>query len=215
MHRTNKATLPTSDTAPRASSRKRIVACSLELFSARGFNGVSMSDIARASGVTKAALYHHFADKEALFLEALQARTTRLATEVERIVSTDDDLESVLRRVAEYLLDEGLGSYRQLLSDLLTAVGEDRRAAHMQASRNVVLGIVPRLREEQRLGRIAGDVDLDLAVPLFFSMIGGQVRRLALAPRDAATSVSNRDLAALIVRIWLHGARLPATPLPE
>ena len=37
------------------------------LFSARGFDGVSMDDIARDAGVNKAMIYYHFADKLALY----------------------------------------------------------------------------------------------------------------------------------------------------
>jgi len=36
-------------------------------FSSRGFDGVSMDDIARAAGVNKAMIYYHFADKLALY----------------------------------------------------------------------------------------------------------------------------------------------------
>ena len=36
-------------------------------FSARGFDGVSMDDIARGAGVNKAMIYYHFADKLALY----------------------------------------------------------------------------------------------------------------------------------------------------
>ena len=37
------------------------------LFSARGFDGVSVDDIARDAGVNKAMIYYHFADKLALY----------------------------------------------------------------------------------------------------------------------------------------------------
>lgn len=38
------------------------------LFVAQGYAGTSMSDLARAVGIQKASLYHHFASKEALFI---------------------------------------------------------------------------------------------------------------------------------------------------
>ena len=37
------------------------------LFSASGFDGVSVDDIARDAGVNKAMIYYHFADKLALY----------------------------------------------------------------------------------------------------------------------------------------------------
>lgn len=56
-----------------ASTRRRILDASLELFSERGFHGVTIHDIAVRVGVTDGALYRHFASKrellKALFVE--------------------------------------------------------------------------------------------------------------------------------------------------
>lgn len=48
--------------------RDRILAACLPLFAASGFSGVSMRDVATAVGVTPAALYYHFPDKDQLYL---------------------------------------------------------------------------------------------------------------------------------------------------
>lgn len=58
---------------PPAAGRDRILAASLPLFAAEGFHGVSIRDVAAAVGVTPAALYYHFPDKEQLY-QALIAR---------------------------------------------------------------------------------------------------------------------------------------------
>lgn len=50
--------------------RSDILAAAHDAFNARGFAGTRMDDIARAAGISKAALYLQFASKEALF-EAL------------------------------------------------------------------------------------------------------------------------------------------------
>ena len=42
----------------------------IELFALRGFDGVSVRDVARAVGVTMPTLYHHFGDKRRLYLES-------------------------------------------------------------------------------------------------------------------------------------------------
>lgn len=43
----------------------------MDLFTARGYHGVSMDDIGTAAGVTGPALYHHFAGKEAMLAAAI------------------------------------------------------------------------------------------------------------------------------------------------
>src|SRR5206468_9966375 len=49
----------------------------LRLFSARGYLNVSVDDIARAAGVTKGAVYHHFAGKEELLFAAVDLHFQR------------------------------------------------------------------------------------------------------------------------------------------
>ncbi|MCB0152930.1 MAG: helix-turn-helix transcriptional regulator, partial [Caldilineaceae bacterium] len=53
-------------------SRAAILAAAQRLFVERGYRGISMREIAEAVGMTKAALYYHFRDKEQLFVALLQ-----------------------------------------------------------------------------------------------------------------------------------------------
>ena len=53
-------------------TRRAIFAAAADLFSRRGFDGVSVDDIARAAGVNKAMIYYHFADKLALYREIVR-----------------------------------------------------------------------------------------------------------------------------------------------
>jgi AcrR family transcriptional regulator len=46
----------------------QILAEACRLFAARGFHGTSIRDIAKSAGMTNAGLYHHFIDKNDLFL---------------------------------------------------------------------------------------------------------------------------------------------------
>ncbi len=53
-------------------SRTAILDAALELFSHRGYGATSMRDIAGTAGVSTGSVYHHFADKEAIFLALLE-----------------------------------------------------------------------------------------------------------------------------------------------
>ena len=48
-------------------TKERILLTALELFSRQGYEAVSVSDIAGALGMTKGALYRHYASKRAIF----------------------------------------------------------------------------------------------------------------------------------------------------
>ena len=58
----------------RPRSRKahnKVLDSAIELFAVRGIDGTSMDAIAEASGVSKATIYKHWADKDALCLEVM------------------------------------------------------------------------------------------------------------------------------------------------
>jgi AcrR family transcriptional regulator len=77
------------------SERKRIiVAQALELFADRGFHGVSVDEIASASGITKPVLYDHFSSKQDLYIQV--SREIR-----ERLLATGRDVIQPPRSLAE------------------------------------------------------------------------------------------------------------------
>jgi AcrR family transcriptional regulator len=48
-------------------TRRLLVSVACDLFTEHGYAGTSVADITQRAGVTRGALYHHFAGKEALF----------------------------------------------------------------------------------------------------------------------------------------------------
>ena len=51
------------------STKENIFDCALSLFSERGFNGVSIRDIAKAVGINESSIYNHFSGKAAIIEE--------------------------------------------------------------------------------------------------------------------------------------------------
>ena len=71
-------------------TNEAVFAAAAHAFSARGFDGVSVDDIARAAGVNKAMIYYHFADKLTLYrsivsegLLAMSETVSAIATSAE------------------------------------------------------------------------------------------------------------------------------------
>jgi TetR/AcrR family transcriptional regulator len=78
--------MPVRKTAAATTTRDSVFDAAATLFSSRGFDGVSMDDIARAAEVNKAMIYYHFADKLALYrgvvcdgLESMSHTATAIA----------------------------------------------------------------------------------------------------------------------------------------
>ena len=86
-------------------SSDRVLQAAVPLFAERGFSGVSMRDLSSACGVTPAALYHHFPDKETLYVRAAQAALEpKMATLEEMIEQTREPAE-LLRRFVRWFVN--------------------------------------------------------------------------------------------------------------
>jgi len=75
--------------------REALIQAALELVAARGLDGFSMREAARAAGVSSAAPYRHFADNDALLRAAAQ-RVARLLSEAQHSAIKQHD-EPLLR----------------------------------------------------------------------------------------------------------------------
>lgn len=60
-----------SKVSQRAETYEKIVAAALDLFVSRGFEGTTVDEIAEAAGLTKGAIYFHFATKDDVLLALL------------------------------------------------------------------------------------------------------------------------------------------------
>lgn len=80
--------MPTPRRAAVATSRRQqIIEIAAPLFAERGFHGVSIYDLGAAMGTSGAALYKHFASKDALLGAMLVDISERLLSEEARAVA--------------------------------------------------------------------------------------------------------------------------------
>ena len=80
--------------------RGLILEAARQVFEADGLDGASLRAIAARAGYTPAALYFHFASKEAIYAEVLHASLARLSEAVEGAAAAIADPEDRLRRAA-------------------------------------------------------------------------------------------------------------------
>lgn len=85
------------------SMRQEILTTARTLFIEQGYRGLSMSMLARAVGVSKAALYYHFRDKEELFLAILNEPLEKLELLIDQvtqeIVDSREQIRSLVHRI--------------------------------------------------------------------------------------------------------------------
>lgn len=165
---------PAAPPAP-GTARARIIAAALDLFGRHGVGGTSLGMIAKALGVTKAAVYHQFRTKDDIVLAAAEAELARLeavldAAEAEPTLT--QAREALLTQIVE-LTVEARGTMSPILSDpvilRLFAEHEQLRDVMHRLSRVLLggdTGPEARVRTAVRTAALSGAVMHPLVVAL-------------------------------------------------
>ena len=155
---------------PLQSRRAEICRTAAQIFRDRGYDATSVSDIARALGITKAGLYHYFESKEALLFEITAYGLDRVRDEVILPARAVRDPEARLRQLVirhARIATQGRGAIAQLVDEVraLPPPARKRVEERMRAYFDLVRDTLVELRSAGRLR----DVDPTVAT---FSLIG-------------------------------------------
>jgi AcrR family transcriptional regulator len=86
------------------STRTALTGAARELFTSRGYAAVSTDEIVRAAGVTRGALYHHYADKQALFRDVFEQLESDITVEISAVfAAAPDHLAAMAAAVTRFL----------------------------------------------------------------------------------------------------------------
>jgi AcrR family transcriptional regulator len=155
---------------PTESRRAEICRTAAQIFRDRGFDATSVSDVARALGMTKAGLYHYFESKEALLFEILTYGLDRVRDEVVLPARAVRDPEERLRQIVmrhACIATTGRGAVTHLNDEIRALPAAARRQIEERMRRYIDL-IRDTLADLKAEGRLR-DVDPTVAA---FSVIG-------------------------------------------
>lgn len=176
-------------------TRRRLLELAVEHFGARGFRATSVSEIARAAGLTQAAVYAYYANKEALFDAAVDADAGAILNDARARLD-----ETPANQVVPLLLVLILGSLDQhpLVKRVLSGQEPDalRRLINLPALAELTGTIGARVAAAQH----DGDVRADLDPGLFAS--GAEAILLSLlmsVVQVGATTETRRQLGVLTI----------------
>ena len=174
-----------------------------QLFTELGYQAVSIRDIAQASGVTNAALYYHFPNKEALFREVLECHIAGLRDRMEG--ARDENLAS-RERVVNMLTEYGtLVANRQAIWNLISPKrsGRRRKGRHPIHIRLMEALLTP-IEDELRIAIDSGELNpLPEGISpasLLIGMLHGflQYRRIFLPPKP----LDKEDIRSIVDVFW-------------
>ena len=193
--------------------RARMCRTAAQLFRDRGYDATSVSDIARALGMTKAGLYHHFESKEALLFEIIMYGLERVRDEVIVPVRAVRDPEERLRQLIlrhARIATRGQGAITQLNDEIRGLPPAGRRQLETKMRVYVEL-IRDTLVELKAAGRLR-DVDVTVATFSLLGMILWLPRWFRQGGRLDQDAVA-REIASFALGGLLAPARRPAVKL--
>ncbi|SDU14654.1 TetR/AcrR family transcriptional regulator [Stappia sp. ES.058] len=183
--------------------RKAILKTSAELFAEHGYDRASMNQIARGCGVSKALVYHYYANKDALLFDIIRDHLDELIAAVQDAAPATASGETRLQAYVGALLD----AYRDANAEHKIQINEMKRLPPEQQEE---------LKERERalVKLFAGALTQavpelgngsHLLKPVTMSLFG-MVNWHYLWFRDGGP-VSREDYAEIATRLILDGAR--------
>ncbi len=175
-----------------------------ELFANKGFDAVSINEIAKQAGVSKANIFHHFQSKDRLFLEVLKIACNRSAQALD--VSAEHFPENPLAQINHFFsshLQALLAhprSTRLIQWELMMNAEQQGEQLAEEVFAETFSRVVSLVREAKSHGVIKSEVDASLlafllvAVNVFFFETRDVLKHLpdvdfAESPNDYSTAV--------------------------
>ena len=135
--------------------RTRILRCAAQAFAKFGYGGSSLRLIGREAGVTAAALYHHFANKEdllrSIIVDTVTGLTDLLADQMARGDDSTARLEAMVRAHMDYTLENQADAtvvleQAHLLDEVAFAVVREKQLAILGLYRICIHDVFQRRR---------------------------------------------------------------------
>ncbi len=186
--------------------RERVLCEARRRFLERGYAEVSMQQIADAVGMTKAAIYYHFRDKDDLFASVVVQEMARQRETIERQIEGGGSLSDVTERIARLYFDQLSPDSLRMMADFKNHVPENRHADVHEELDHFVSVLAGLFEDAAGRGEIR-EISPRMAAFLFFHTLVGFIVN---SPRDPLLMPPDREAAAALVSsIVLHGIAAP------
>ena len=176
--------------------RRKLLDAGLRVFAARGYDGTSVPEVAKAADVAVGSVYHYFRDKEALVNEVYRDAKTRLRTALlDDLAPLDVDAPDDGKRWFDDLWAR-LAAFAAAEPDAFRFLEMQDHAPYLDAkSRAVELSVlVPLYTSGQRLAGSAAP-SVDVMIALLWGAFVGLIKasRLGYLKLDARRLAEARD----------------------
>lgn len=156
-----------------AARRREILDGARHCFAEYGYDGATVKRIEESTGLSRGAIFHHYRDKEALFLALAREDAERMAD-----VAAEQGLVQVMRDMLTRPQDfDWLGTRLEIARKLRTDNGF--RAEWVSYAAEVEQATLSRLERGRQAGRLRDNVPTDVLLNYLDLVLDGLITRLA------------------------------------
>lgn len=180
-------------------TKRQILDTARHLFSDRSYVGVSMSDIAKRLGITKAALYYHFSGKTDIYMNVLGDVLSDLRATL-GAEDEDETLDDRLCRMVRDYLDFGTRE-KNLVNALVVKLSpaEDELRQFIASSRENLVDLFQPVIERVLACRASrGEVDARLVTMMLTAMMDGMILEHSFLERPLSPESVSRQIVTLM-----------------
>ncbi|MCL2428600.1 MAG: TetR/AcrR family transcriptional regulator [Alphaproteobacteria bacterium] len=197
---------PTRQEAERR--HRGLLATAFRLFLEKGWDGVSVEEISRQSGVAKGFIYARYPDKAALFVEAIERLMADAIGTLQLAEPLPEDVEQGLYEFGRKLLDivlrpDALAFHRQFIAE----AGRFPELAKLFVARNRARDLILNMLQTYADRGAIALRDPHLTAEHFAILVVGIPRMVALLVGREPPAEEERRLRAA-VRLFLEGCRV-------
>ena len=187
-------------------TRRLILSKAQQLFMEHGYRAVSTRKIAESCGLTQPALYHHFQDKQEMYVAMALEELAKTQAALERIVRRGEPIQERLLHVALYLVSITQHDLNLMLHDIRSELEPEARITLNEAFRASIVAPIASLFAEGITGGQFRDARHDGCDPvtaafLFMSLVSNIVSN----EQRGDAVLSQREQARQMIHILLHG----------
>ncbi|HWS57332.1 MAG TPA: TetR/AcrR family transcriptional regulator [Actinotalea sp.] len=157
----------------REQTRARLFEALTTLMAERGFDAITLADIAQEAGVGRTALYNHFPDKESLLLAFIYDTTESYVASLEQTLDgVDDPVDQLRTYIRQHVCRKT--SYYPAPGVDLRAVMSPESAAQLRHHAALVEDVLRRILVAGIASGAFAEQPVDLTVPLVNAALAGR-----------------------------------------
>ncbi|AFA50070.1 TetR/AcrR family transcriptional regulator [Acetobacterium woodii] len=176
------------------------------MFIENGYDNTSINDITSACNITKGAFYHHFKNKDDVFIQAIQVIIEEIKIWTDKKISSSDNIKELIQNSFDY---SGYFSYSKYYDNVnsdtyLVLIDSIKKFPEFKTKvADYIYGGIPlieeKFREAQQNGEVKKDIDPHFLALQIAVLVEGLMFACAVTGTEASLIMNGKKIAQ---NIW-------------